>query len=417
MSTRELFGDDSSSEEEAEKQEEPPKKPSIYDDDDDDDDDDAVFNDQGAVVGLKSTTLAGSKAPEEAKEEPEEEEDLVDPRSLLVQQITSRPSDEHELFMTKLPNLVGLQTQAFDTNTFSPEQEEDEFGPQSAYNLMRWRYNDAGDKRESNTRMVQWDDGSWTLHVGKEAFEVDAIDSSDAAGFAGMNGYLYLSQKASFVQTDEDETKTTTPAGTVLECLGAMKSRMIVRPSSLQSDAHKSLTVAVRSKTTKRARIAQFMTMEDPEKLKEERIKVKADLDKVAQRKKGRSSGGAGGGTARRPRMSKSYLDDEEDDRDFDTTNIKAMKRGAYDREHPDYEDDYANYEEEEDEEDETFQNVRSKRQKGAKKSRDNEKDDDEDEDDEVVFGGDDDDDDDVVPVVKATKKRPTQSLFDDDSD
>jgi RNA polymerase-associated protein LEO1 len=417
MSTRELFGDDSSSEEEEEKQEEPPKKPSIYDDDDDDDDDDAVFDD-GAVVGLKSTTLAGSKAAEETKEEPEEEEVLVDPRSLLVQQINSRPSDAHELFMTKLPNLVGLQTQAFDNDTFSPEQEEEEFGPQSAYNLMRWRYNAAGDKRESNTRLVQWDNGSWTLHVGKEAFEVDCIDSSDANGFAGMNGYLYLSQKAAFVKTDEDDetVKTTTPAGTVLECLGPMKSRMIVRPSSLQSDAHKSLTVAVRSKTTKRARIAQFMTTEDPEKLKEERIKVKEDLDKVAQRKKGRSSGGGGGG-ARRPRMSRSYLDEEEDDRDFDTTNIKAMKRGAYDREHPDYEDDYANYEEEEDEEDDTFQ-PRSKRPKeGDKKSRANDKDDDDDDDDEVVFGGGDDDDDDVAPVVKASKKRPTQSLFDDDSD
>merc|ERR1712161_186265 len=56
-----------------------------------------------------------------------------------------------------------------------------------------------------------------------------------------------------------------------------MGSRLVAKPSSLQSDAHKSLTVAVRQRTTKKAKIAAYMTEEDPEKLKQERIKYNID--------------------------------------------------------------------------------------------------------------------------------------------
>ena len=115
---------------------------------------------------------------------------------------------------TKLPNLLlGINPEAFDEETFSAATEQQEYS--DVHNMIRWRYKRAPSQnnggppplerdrdgslvRESNARMVQWEDGSFTLHVGKEAFEVDALNTKTPTGFAGINGYLYLSQKATY---------------------------------------------------------------------------------------------------------------------------------------------------------------------------------------------------------------------------
>ena len=72
------------------------------------------------------------------------------------------------MYLTKLPNLIGVQSQAFDPETYDPGMEQEEFG-QSVFNLLRWRYikdnddseeykRDADGKliRESNSRLVEW---------------------------------------------------------------------------------------------------------------------------------------------------------------------------------------------------------------------------------------------------------------------
>ncbi|KAL7499405.1 hypothetical protein ACHAWT_008180 [Skeletonema menzelii] len=266
--------------------------------------------------------------------------------------------------------------------------------------------------RESNTRLVKWSDGSYALHVGQEVLEVDNLDSSVPLegtggggggkgvlpGFSGINGYLYASQKARIrpptkkelegptttssdkaaetnkaAEDDEGETKKTSnhddddddddevppptqPGGTVLECLGPIKSRFAPRPSSLTSTAHRNLTLAVRQRNVKRARIAEIVTDFDPESEKAKRIKSKDDLAKnnsrAAARGGARRSGGGGGG--RRRGMNASYL---EDDDDYDGVNLGRLKRQTMrgdrdnyseDEEELDYGQDSASSEEDE---------------------------------------------------------------------
>jgi len=418
MSTRELFGDSSSEEEEEEKEtrmedvtkeSEKPQGDEPDDDksdeptrtiEDDDDDDDVEFDDQG-VVGLPSTTLAGEK--ENVQQEEKDDEpmaDKFDNLKLVVPNIVKKPH-QVPMHVTRLPNLVGIQTTAFDPDTYFPSQEEEEFG-QSVFNLMRWRYqtdagsnslkrDDAGNLvRESNTRLVQWEDGSYTLHIGKESFEVDSVDNT-TNGFAGLNGYLYLSQKA----TLESQDGSNEPAGTLLESMGPMASRMTARPSSLQSEAHKSLTVAVRQKTIKKARIAEFVTQEDPEKLKQERIRVQEDLDKARKRKRDVYRPISG-----RPRMSRSYLEEEED-KDYDTFNIRDTKRRMRDA---DEMDDYGEDSDDDDEDDEVFHTLRSR----AKEK---------DSDDDIVMDDDDDDEEEEVVHVHKVKKPTSRAVLDDEDD
>jgi RNA polymerase-associated protein LEO1 len=417
----------------------PKKTTSLFDSDDDDDEGDEEFDDKGAIVGLQASAnattgnsnAASNNAPIRATDGDEDDDDddgshqevtkvdsnvpQVDQRTLLVQEYT-RPDVSHiSTHMSKLPNLVGIQTAAFDTETYSRNLEEEEFGP-AVDHLIRWRYRkdahgnlvrDAQDRliRESNTRIVQWEDGSYTLHVGSEAFEIDVHNTASSAGvkgFPGLNGYLFLSHKATMETTEGSRTEET-PAGTVLESVASIASRLMIRPSSLQSEAHKSLTVAVRQKTIKKARIAEFVTQEDPEKAKQERIRVKADLDKVSGRKRPSSGGNRGN----RPRMSRDYFEDDEEDGDYDTFRIKATKRRVMDAE------ELEEYGEEDDEEADTTFNRRSGRNGDSGKRKDK------DSDDEIMVADDSDDEEDEFEMAQKKTKKPAHRavLDDDDSD
>jgi RNA polymerase-associated protein LEO1 len=306
--------------------------------------------------------------------------------------------------MTKLPNLVAIQPVAFEESLYIEKEEEEQYKGY-VQNMIRWRYKRNADGelerdeegqliRESNSRMVRWSDGSFTLHIGNEVFDVQTTDSS-SGGFAGLNGYVYLSQKAAF---SNEGTEDDTPGGTVLECMAPVSSRFVPKPSSLQSEAHKSLTVAVRQRTIKKARIAEHVTFEDPEKAKAARIRNKEDLEKATARKS--SSGNRSGGSRyRRPDMSRGYLEEDEDG-DYDTTNIRALKKSNRDDDMDDYGD-----ESDDDGFDDTF--------KARKRTRNQE------ESEEEELGVDEESDEEHETLIKAhaSAKRKPQAVVDDDEE
>jgi hypothetical protein len=186
--------------------------------------------------------------------------------------------------------------------------------------------------------------------------------------------------------------------------------------------------IGIRQKTMKKSRIAEIVTQEDPEKLKQERIQFKHDLEKAKQRTNRRTDG-------RRPRMSRDYMEstrnpsdyyypEDEDDVDYDTTRIKDMKRRTMmgevdDEDMDDFGDD--DEDEESDEADGTFHRVRPGKHK-KKKPLDIQKDKEDSEEeaeDELFHDANDDDDDEVVATKggSSKKKRPHHAVFDDDDD
>ena len=395
----------------------PPEKQrqSILDDDDsDDDDDDNVFDDKGEVVGSsapaeESADANNNKAAEGLPESTSASMSMGKPSAVAkppekaVVLEADRPDEDISLHMTKLPNLVAIQPQAFDKDRYDPDEEEEEYNGY-VHNMIRWRYKVDADgnvlrdnhgklQRESNSRLVKWEDGSYTLHIGNESFEVDAVTTGSQGKFAGLNGYIYLSQKATFSNQDEE-----LPGGTILEAMGQVSSRLTARPSSLQSEAHKSLTVAVRQRTIKKARIAEYVTQEDPEAAKAARIRTGEDREKTERHKKSGSYNKSRGPRGRR------YGDDD-DDGAYDDVNISRMKRGG------DMDDDMDDYGSDSDDDvDDTF-NSRSARDRKRKKQLEEE----EEEEEELVFDEESDDDD--VPVVKAHKKQRSQAVVDDDEE
>jgi RNA polymerase-associated protein LEO1 len=388
-------------------------------DEDDSDEGDEEFDDGGAIVG--SSAPARKKPPplkDSTEEMMQDGETPVPvkaaskpPQSATVLE-ADRPKKGESLHMIKLPNLLAIQPNAFDEETYDEKDEEEQYKGYM-HNMVRWRYKRDGSSgelerdedgklvRESNTRLVKWNDGSVTLYIGNEAFDVQSVDSS-SNGFAGLNGFVYLSQKATFSNEGEDKDA---PGGTVLECMGPVASRFVAKPSSLQSDAHKSLTVAVRQRTIKKARIAEYVTQEDPEKLKEERIRYNEDAEKIQAKKK--NSNYRYNNTASRtrtPGMNRRYLEDDDDN--YDGVSIRALKKGVG---NDDAMDDYGDESDGDDDGyDDTFRGRRSKRQQ--KKAVE------EDEEEELVFDAESDEDD--VTLIKAhKKKRPHQAVLDDDDD
>ena len=392
----------------------------LFDDSSDDDDDDAVFDDAGAVVGSSAPAFAKKKVAGSNNDSDGDgpEKKSAAKVSSRLQHATvlkaDRPDEGTSLHMTKLPNVVAIQPTAFDEVEYD-EKEEEELYKGYVHNMVRWRYKRDGSgavvreggggfARESNSKLVKWSDGSFTLHIGKESFDIQNVDSSTSGGFSGLNGYVYLSQKATFKneENDDDDDAELQNGGTVLECIGPVASRLVAKPSSLQSESHKSLTVAVRQRTVKRAKIAQYMTEEDPERLKQERIKYNADADKLKQRKRttgGSSNNYRSSGGGRRPGMNRGYLE-ASDDEGYDTVNIRALKKGSANN-YDDEMDDYG-YESDEDY-DQSFANRNRKRQRKAAVEEDS------DDDEEMVFDDDDDDE------VKIHQKKKSSAVLDDD--
>lgn len=267
--------------------------------DDSSDEDDAVFDGEGDVVGSSVPPSSKNKSDSDIGDKYGISDTKKKSRERMnrTQNVTvlkaDRPEEAISLHMTKLPNVVAIQHTAFDEIEYDENEEEEQYKGYM-HNMVRWRYvrdengnlvrdgEDGSLVRESNTKLVKWSDGSFTLHIGKEAFDIQNVDSSTSNGFTGLNGYVYVSQNATFQNVDNDDHHDEGQnGGTVLECIGPVGSRLVAKPSSLQSESHKSLTVAVRQRTVKRAKIAQYMTEEDPEKLKQERIKYNEDADKT----------------------------------------------------------------------------------------------------------------------------------------
>ena len=140
------------------------------------------------------------------------------------------------------------------------------------------------------------------------------------------------------------------------------------------------------------------MTEEDPEKLKQERIKYNDDAEKLQQRK--RATASRNGGRRNNPGMNRNYLE-ASDDEGYDTVNIRKLKKGSnYDI---DAMDDYGD-----DSDDDYGQSYANRNNKKRKKPVVEDSEDEE----EMVF---DEEDEEEVVTLHKKKKQSHAAVLDDD--
>ncbi|KAI9010133.1 Leo1-like protein-domain-containing protein [Hyaloraphidium curvatum] len=253
------------------------------------------------------------------------------------------PTDQ-QLFSARLPNYLQVEPEPFNEAEFRENlaggdgEEDDEQLRIKLESTIRWRYNKQGLKdeqggviKESNARMIRWSDGSWSLLLGDEMFDVVLSTTQEE--------FQYL------VATHKSEQ--------LLQTQARFKEHMTFRPSGLQSSIHKKLTASIAAKHKKEAKTRLTDVDIDPEKAKEEAEKLEMELRKTNRKLQ-----------QRRRNYNRSLrtgdLDDDSDDDAYAAGNRNIARNLSQDAVEEDDEDDDSFIED--DEEEETRERERDQR-------------------------------------------------------
>ncbi|KAJ7743097.1 RNA polymerase II-associated protein [Mycena metata] len=307
---------------------EPVKHPEAEAEQEDEEMEDLFGNDEDAEMPGKPEDPASPAAssdnvptPERerrrAQEYEEEEappEITVEVREALVEfpNIPVPKSSNGDNWVIRMPNFVKVDSKPFHHETYmGPEQEEDE--AQQAETLreksMSIKLKVENTRRQSNSRIIRWSDGTLSLRLGKELFDINqSIDTSGGKSFGA-------SQPAAEAGTAKSQGLTYIVAqhkrSQVLQAEALVTGYMTLRPTGMQSETHRMLVRAVGQKHNKvaRLRMAPDPTM-DPEREKAELLKQNA---KKSKRKADTEDGGRQRRSSRKSRGASVWSDDEDD--------------------------------------------------------------------------------------------------------
>ncbi|EST08694.1 Leo1-like protein [Kalmanozyma brasiliensis GHG001] len=150
----------------------------------------------GSPYGREGSQEMDEDARRQLEYKEDEEEDLpaddnIEVAHLALPQLPVRRTKEH--WLARIPHFLRYVTTPFDPSTWDEEQEEtmlldegfnagfgNDVGAASLLrtsNTIRWRYTDQVDEDgakvpESNARIVRWSDGTMSLQVGSELFDI-----------------------------------------------------------------------------------------------------------------------------------------------------------------------------------------------------------------------------------------------------
>jgi len=175
-------------------------------------------------------------------------------------------------------------------------------------------------RRQSNSRIVRWSDGTLSLRLGKELFDINqSIDTSGAIPRQSFGGpQAFQSHPEPLAPGAKSQGLTYLVAqhkrAQVLQSEALVTGYMTLRPTGMQSETHRMLVRAVGQKHNKVARLRMAPDPKmDPEREKLELMKLSAKRSK----KKADLEDGFGGGRKRRYSRKRAELDvwsDDEDD-------------------------------------------------------------------------------------------------------
>ncbi|XP_052096371.1 RNA polymerase-associated protein LEO1-like isoform X3 [Mytilus californianus] len=260
----------------------------------------------------------------------DEEEEIEEPQETLIEVeipriITNLGKTIHYV---KLPNFLSVETRPYDPTSYEDEIDEDEVLDEEGRarlklkveNAIRWRKvkdadgNDVLDelgapKKESNARIVRWTDGSMSLHLGQEIFDVHTMP------IQGDFNHLFVRQ------------------GTGLQGQSVFRTKVAFRPHSTESFTHRKMTLSLADRSTKAQKVKVLpIHGKDPdanrtEMIKKEEEKLRAAIRMEGTRKRQKERHVAKG-------LSGGYLEsgDEEEEGDISIAAIKKHYKNARDR-------------------------------------------------------------------------------------
>jgi RNA polymerase-associated protein LEO1 len=226
-----------------------------------------------------------------------------------------------QLHFVKLPNFLSVETRPFDTATYEDEIDEDEIMDEEGRtrlklkveNTIRWKfatdengaakYDDLGVQvKESNARVVRWSDGSMSLHLGNEIFDVHVMQ------LQGDFNHLFVRQ------------------GTGLQGQAVFKTKLTFRPHSTDSFTHRKMTLSLADRSNKTQKVKVLpIAGKDPdaqrtEMIKKEEERLRASIRRESQQRRMRER-------AHQRGINASYLEGDYDNDDDNGVSLSAIKK------------------------------------------------------------------------------------------
>lgn len=217
----------------------------------------------------------------------------------------------------RLPNFLSVAKRPFDPNYYEEDDDEDALDAEGrnrlklkVENTIRWRSletENGEDMKESNAKMVKWSDGSMSMHLGNEVFDVQVMPVND-------HNHLYIRQ------------------GQGLVGQAVFNTKLNLRPHSTESVTHKKMTMTMAEKTRKSGQVKMISNVgKNPDAEKQETVRKEEEALRAAIRRetaqgrsrmKGRYSG-----------ISSSFLEgrDESDDESSLNAIKRSYQKGRFD--------------------------------------------------------------------------------------
>ncbi|KAH9282648.1 RNA polymerase-associated protein LEO1 [Echinococcus granulosus] len=232
-----------------------------------------------------------------------------------------------EMYLVKMPNFLSVETRPFDPAFYEGELDEDEVLDEEGRtrlklkveNTIRWRLGKNANNeviQESNARMVRWSDGSLSLHLGDEIFDVHKMDI--------QSDFNHL-----FIREDRG-----------LQGQSIFRSKLSFRPHSTDSFTHRKMTLSLADKTSKSQKVKILpVAGADPEsnrslavRKEEERLRVALRRESQQRRMQERQLAAASAHRQRRPAPGPSGYEsfgDSDADIAGNSVSLSAIKRNA----------------------------------------------------------------------------------------
>ncbi|KAG1746701.1 Leo1-like protein-domain-containing protein [Suillus paluster] len=218
-------------------------------------------------------------------------------------------SSDGDHWAIRMPTFVKMDSKPFHPDTYiGPEHDEDDNQHNEnvreksmsiklkVENTVRWRWTKdefGQDKRQSNSRVIRWSDGSLSLRLGKELFDITkTVDTSGGVVRQSLGGTQPSQASQSQPAASQNMLPSSRSQGLtylvaqhkrseVLQAETVVTGYMTLRPTGMQSETHRMLVRAVGQKHNKvaRLRMAPDPTM-DPEREKMELMRQSARKSK-----------------------------------------------------------------------------------------------------------------------------------------
>ncbi|KAJ3150400.1 Paf1 complex component [Geranomyces variabilis] len=228
-----------------------------------------------AALNAENDLFGGDESSDEERQprpiapKPPRRERPVIKQRLVVPNIPRFSQGSDEIFVTRLPNWMGVDHRPFDEDHWDASDEIPADPTIGAHitleNTIRWRTvrdSNGQERRESNTRFVKWSDGSTSLILGGEVFDATYT-------LAAQHQYIVAQ----------------VPEAGIFQTQNATPRNMTFKPQSSRTSAvHRKIKAHQATLQNTAFQTKLIVTMNDPEKQRE-KIE-KAELENMRARRR-----------------------------------------------------------------------------------------------------------------------------------